>query len=369
MGFIKSEERQREELEEFKRALLACGSLQRRKGDEDELRRENRVMGIDEDPQDKLVCVTSGVSYLGLALVRQLVIRGYSVRLMVDKQEDIEKIREMETTGERGGITNRVEAVMGKLTEIESLTAAFNGCRGVFHTSAFADPAGLSGYSKSMAEMEVRSSENVIEACARTPSVRKCVLTSSLLACIWRENKSCDLTPVINHECWSDEQLCTQRRLWYALGKLRAEKAAWRVAQERRIRLSAICPGLITGPDFCRRNSTPTIAYLKGAEDMYANGLLATVDVSRLAEAHICVLEALCSTEFGRYICYDRVVETQDEAERLAQDLGMPTHKISGHTSGNGISQQSRFHLSNVKLNRLMSRTMRSCYGECCIGF
>lgn len=42
-----------------------------------------------------------------------------------------------------------VEVVMARLSEVESLTEAFNGCRGVFHTAAFVDPAGLSGYTVS----------------------------------------------------------------------------------------------------------------------------------------------------------------------------------------------------------------------------
>ncbi|CAH2076029.1 unnamed protein product [Thlaspi arvense] len=33
------------------------------------------------------------------------------------------------------------------LTETESLMKAFDGCAGVFHTAAFVDPAGISGYS------------------------------------------------------------------------------------------------------------------------------------------------------------------------------------------------------------------------------
>ena len=39
---------------------------------------------------------------------------------------------------------------MAKLTEIGSLEKAFEGCRGVFHTTAFTDPAGLSGYTVSL---------------------------------------------------------------------------------------------------------------------------------------------------------------------------------------------------------------------------
>ena len=62
-------------------------------------------------------------------------------------------LREMETSGEMRTISNNVSAVMAKLTEVESLAEAFQGCRGVFHTSSFTDPAGLSGYSVSLATL------------------------------------------------------------------------------------------------------------------------------------------------------------------------------------------------------------------------
>lgn len=56
----------------------------------------------------------------------------------------------MEISGEMRQSMNTVEAVMARLNDIESLSQAFNGCRGVFHTAAFVDPAGLSGYSVSL---------------------------------------------------------------------------------------------------------------------------------------------------------------------------------------------------------------------------
>lgn len=56
--------------------------------------------------------------------------------------DDVEKLREMEGTREE----NKLQVVMANFADIESLRIAFEGCRGVFHTSAFTDPAGLSGY-------------------------------------------------------------------------------------------------------------------------------------------------------------------------------------------------------------------------------
>ncbi|XVF58065.1 hypothetical protein PTKIN_Ptkin07bG0032700 [Pterospermum kingtungense] len=265
----------------------------------------------------------------------------------------------MEISGE---MKNKISVVMAKPTETEGLMEAFEGCHGVFHTSALADPAGISGYSKSMAEIEAKASENVMKACARTTSVRNCVLTSSLLACIWRDSSQHHLPTLVNHDCWSDESICIDKKLWYALGKLKAEKVAWKIAEEMGLKLTTICPGLITGPEFSNRNPTPTIAYLKGAQEMYANGLLATVDVSRLAEAHVCVFEAMNKTAFGRYICFDQVIDRQDKAEKLASDMGAPANKICGNPL-NFIP--TCFELSNKKLKTLMSTTPIICYGQC----
>lgn len=64
--------------------------------------------------------------------------------------EDIENVREMERGERRMSNDKAISAVMAKLTETESLSEAFNGCRGVFHTSSFVDPAGLSGYTVSL---------------------------------------------------------------------------------------------------------------------------------------------------------------------------------------------------------------------------
>ncbi|GKV37296.1 hypothetical protein SLEP1_g45339 [Rubroshorea leprosula] len=367
MGIVRTleEEEERMELEEFRRTvLLATAALNRRKDEEEfqglPVSSEDFVGDCEEE---KLVCVTSGVSFLGLSVVNRLLLRGYSVRIIVDNEEDVEKLREMETSGEMMRTGNRnISVVTAKLTEVHGLMEAFDGCLAVLHTSAFVDPAGFSGYSKSMAEIEVKASENVIKACARTASVRYCVLTSSLLACIWRDGTQHELSPVVNHYCWSDESLCMDKKLWYALGKLRAEKAAWRLAEEMGLKLTTICPGLITGPKFFSRNSTATIAYLKGAQEMYADGLLATVDVNRLAEAHACVLEAMNKTASGRYICFDYVIENGEEAENLAREVGIPSDRISGNQF-NFIP--TRFQLSDRKLTNLMSRISRSCHREC----
>lgn len=66
---------------------------------------------------------------------------------MMKNAEDKEKVSEMEADAETASFSNRITSVVSRLTEIESLVKAFDGCAGVFHTAAFVDPAGISGYS------------------------------------------------------------------------------------------------------------------------------------------------------------------------------------------------------------------------------
>lgn len=67
--------------------------------------------------------------------------------MMKKNAEDKEKVSEMEADAETASFSNRITSVVSRLTEMESLVKAFDGCAGVVHTAAFVDPAGISGYS------------------------------------------------------------------------------------------------------------------------------------------------------------------------------------------------------------------------------
>ncbi|KAJ3684996.1 hypothetical protein LUZ61_014160 [Rhynchospora tenuis] len=318
-----------------------------------------RSTGGDEvEGDERVVCVTGGISFVGFAVVNRLLEVGYTVRLALETQEDLDKLREMDMFGEMG--RDGVWTVMANVMDLDSLCRAFEGCVGVFHTSAFVDPSGVSGYTKHMADLEAKAAERVIEACVQTQSVRKCVFTSSLLACVWRQNYPHDrrLPTRLDENCWSDESLCRDKKLWFALGKTMAEKAAWRAARGRDLKLVTICSALVTGPGFRRRNSTSSIAYLKGANEMFSEGLLATVNVERVAEAHVAVYEAMNNTAGGRYICYDHKIQRAEEAAELDRQLGIPCRTFSENSS----DRPAWFELCNRKLSRLLSARRRCTY-------
>ncbi|PKA62030.1 Cinnamoyl-CoA reductase 1 [Apostasia shenzhenica] len=367
MGVIRSTESLKAEAEEFRQMLLQGTGTSPWKGGPAGAGRQSE--GDEAAGGGRMVCVTSAVSFLGFAIVHSLFARGYSVRLALETQEELDKLRELQMFEEME--EGCVSTVMASVADVDSLSQAFDGCVGVFHTSSFADPVGVSGYTKHMADLEAKAAERVIEACVRAPSVRKCVFTSSLLACVWRRSAELNsgrrpnAVVVVDENSWSDEGLCRDKKLWLTLGKTMAEKAAWRAARGRNLKLVTVCPALLTGPGFRRRNSTASIAYLKGAEELLQKGLLATVDVDKAAEAHVSVYEAMSNGgACGRYLCFGHVVQRVEEAAELERQLGMQGRLTAAAGAGDREdgSRPCLFELSKRKLCRLMCSVRRCTY-------
>lgn len=292
------------------------------------------------------MCVTSGHSLLGTHIVKELLGRGYSVRVTVQTQQDVEEVREEEM--------RMVESVLiANMGDMGSLCEAFEGCDAVFHTSSFIDPKGVTGYSERMALLEAKGAENVIEACGRVGSVKICILSSSLLASVWQRNV---VSGVLDESCWSDEEFCRENKLWLALGKTMAEKAAWRKSQEMNMKLVTVCHGLLTAPTFPSADDSSAVPYLKGGRVMLLRGVLATADVKKVAEAHVSIYEAMDQGACGRYLCFDKVVRDEDEAIRLEHRLKM--HGLLSRRR-NVLQEEEVVErgsiLSNAKLANIMS--------------
>ncbi|XP_057821053.1 cinnamoyl-CoA reductase-like SNL6 [Cryptomeria japonica] len=330
---------------------------------EEHLPQEWHLKGFRKGKMDglpKVVCVTNGTSYLGLWIAINLLRRGYMVRLTVDTTEELEKLMEME---EFARYRNSVVGVVGNITaeDPDSLSEKFDGCYGVFHTSSFIDPLSVSGFTEHMVNLEVQGAEKVVEACSLASSVRRLVFTSSLAACIWH-SRVIESDIRVDEKCWSDPSLCRERKLWFAQAKTMAEKAAWRVARERGgLVMVSMCPAFLTGPAFSSSNSTSSIAYFKGAKEMFEKKVLATVDVQKAAEAHVCVYQEMGEGgASGRYICFDKLIKTPTDALHLEEKLKFNMGFSQGFEDNDSI-ENGRFVIGtdrvvNAKLGRVMAK-------------
>ncbi|BBG92949.1 NAD(P)-binding Rossmann-fold superfamily protein [Prunus dulcis] len=229
-----------------------------------------------------IVCVLDASTYVGFWILKGLLGRG--------ETEIQKRIREMEKVEER------LEVFVVDVLDYHSILLALKGCSAMFCCLDSSD-----GYDEKMVDLEVRGAINVVEACAQTETLEKIVFTSSLTAAIWREDICSEKD--VDEKSWSDQEFCRKLKLWHALAKTLSEQAAWALSMDRMLKM----------------NPRTTMSYLNGAAQMYENGVLAFVDVNFLADIHIRALED--QSTCGRYFCFNRIVNTEDEAVKLAESL------------------------------------------------
>ncbi|CAI0455564.1 unnamed protein product [Linum tenue] len=119
-----------------------------------------------------------------------------------------------------------------------------------------------------MIDPAVKGTLNVLKSCAKYPSVKRMVLTSSVASVVYT-GKPVDQDSVADETWLSDPEFCKEHKLWYPLGKTLAEMAAWDFAKENGIDMVTIHPGFVIG------------------NKIYPKFHCWSVDVRDVAEAHI----------------------------------------------------------------------------------
>ncbi|KAJ0091532.1 hypothetical protein Patl1_14439 [Pistacia atlantica] len=271
---------------------------------------------MEDHNQKPPVCVLDASNYIGFWILKGLLNKGYTVHAAIQPNGEKEiqnEIKEMEKVNEKLF-----------LFEVDM------------------------EYDDSLVDLEVRGVINVVEACAQSESIEKVVFTSSLTAAIWREDIGSEI--VVDERSWSDPEFCRKMKLWYALAKTLSEQAAWALAMDRMLCMVSINAGLVLGPSVTQQNPGSTMFYLKGAAEMYENGVLAFVDVNFLADVHIRAFEDRSTC--GRYFCFNQIVNTSEQAFKLAQSLSPliplpPRYECKG-------SEVYAERLKTKKLNKLV---------------
>ncbi|XP_004512517.1 cinnamoyl-CoA reductase-like SNL6 [Cicer arietinum] len=283
------------------------------------------------------VCVMDASGLLGFSLAQRLLQRGYTVHASLQKygEEDL-----------LNGISvdpNKLKIFRSDPFDYHSITDALKGCSGLFYS--FEPPLDQPNYDEYMADVEVRAAHNVLEACAQIETIDKVVFTSSATAVVWREDRK-----TIEHDLdeihWSDVNFCRKFKLWHGMSKTLSERTAWALAMDRGVNMVSINAGLLMTHDLSLKHP-----YLRGAAEMYEDGVFVTVDLKFLVDTHICVYEDVSS--YGRYLCFNHIINTQDDAVQLAQQL-TPTASSSLPQSDDYGKSFIEQKISNKKLNKLM---------------
>lgn len=212
--------------------------------------------------------VTGGGGFLGKAIVRLLLAKGFSVRTFSRN-----KYPELVTLG--------VEHLRGKLTDPLAVNAAVEGCDIVFHVAA---KAGVWGTFEEYFQANVVGTENIIQAC-RNWDVKRLVYTSSPSVVF----DGTDMDGV-------DESVPYPAKFhaYYPQTKARAERLVL-AANDRSLATVALRPHLIWGPE--DNHLVPRILErgAKGALRKIGKRvcLVDSIYIDNAAEAHLQVAELL----------------------------------------------------------------------------
>lgn len=293
---------------------------------------------------DKVVCVTGGSGYIASWLVKLLLQRGYTVKATVRNPDNLKKTQHLRALK---GAKERLHLFKADLLEEGSFASAVNGCEAVFHT---ASPVLLSASDpqSELVDPAVRGTLNVLRACAKLPSIKRVVITSSMAAVVYTGRPL--TSGVVLDETWfSNPAICEESKLWYQLSKTLAEKAAWDFTNEKGIDLVVINPGHVIGPLL-----QPTVNLsaeiipnlIKGVQLPFK--YFAFVDVRDVALVHILALENPSAS--GRYCLVGETIHHHDVLKLLRKLY--PTLHLPKRCEDNG-PLVSAYRVSREKVEGL----------------
>lgn len=270
------------------------------------------------------VCVTGASGYIASWLIKRLLESGYSVKGTVRNAGDDKKVAHL---WELEGAKERLQLVNADLMKTGSFDSAVMGCQGVFH---IASPVIITGSDPKVEILDpaVNGTLNVLQSCKRNPTLKRVVLTSSSTALRIQE----DIDPAVplDESSWSSEEACHKYKIWYALAKVLAEKAAWKFAKENNLDLVTVIPSFVVGPCLPHDLSLTildVLGLLRGNTERFSMyGRMGYVHIDDVAQSHILVYED--ASAHGRYICSSDVLDNHELASLLSArypSLPIPT--------------------------------------------
>ncbi|CAL5423793.1 unnamed protein product [Camellia sinensis] len=267
--------------------------------------------------QGKTVCVTGASGYIASWLVKLLLQRDYTVRASVrDPCRELDaNPRKTEHLLALDGAKERLHLFKGNLLEEGSFDSVVDGCDGVFHT---ASPCFIttSDPQAELIDPALKGTINVLGSCAKSPTVKRVVLTSSMAAveCTSRPRAPDE---IIDETWFSDPEFCKENKLWYHLSKTLAEDAGWKFTKEKGIDMVVINPSVVVGPLLqpTLNSSAAAILELINGSQTYPNASYGWINVRDVANAHIQAYEIPSAS--GRYCLVERMAHFSEVVKIL----------------------------------------------------
>jgi len=220
-----------------------------------------------------MILVTGGTGLVGAHLLLHLIQEGEScVRAIYRDTQQIEKTRSLFAWYQKESLFDRIDWMVGDITDIPSLEIAFEKVTHVYHCAAQIsfNPNDESALRK----INIEGTANIVNVCIDKNIQKLCHVSSIAALGDPLQNQT-----VIDEETeWNPEVLHSD----YALTKYGAEMEVWRGQQEG-LQVVIVNPGIILGPYplnwDARKGSGSLFTSLKKGLPFYTQGFSAYISV------------------------------------------------------------------------------------------
>lgn len=275
------------------------------------------------------VLVTGASGYLASWVVERLLRAGMEVHGTVRNLRDRHRVEHLEKLA--ADYPQNLQLFEADLLEPESFDTAMEGCSLVIHTASpylFEEPRDPE---QQLLRPALEGTRNLLGSVEKTPSVRRVVLTSSVVA-LYDNAREVNESGAALVRTADINRRCTLESNPYAYAKTRAERWAWQQQEkQQRWSLITIHPGAIFGPSLSRRTDSTSINMMRQfINGSFRRGVprlwLGLVDVRDVAEAHVGA--ALRGEDRARYIVVSESLRLLDIARLIDAERFEITDKL-----------------------------------------
>ena len=237
------------------------------------------------------------------------------------------------------------------LLEPGRLDAALEGCDALIHT-ATAVMLSAPDPQKQIIDVAVKGTQNVLDSVARTPSVKRIVMTSSIAAVMSYDQQ--DRTYTEDDWCTSDNI----SRNPYGIGKTQSERLLWEFVGQHAGRLQAVAinPSVVIGRPLAKHHIRSSLAIIRNLVTWTYPACppmqFHLVDVSDVAKGHV---RALTSDKAAghRIIFSERQMSMLEISRVLSQKYKTPLRKLPKliFYIGALLDKRFSFHMARTACN------------------
>ena len=271
----------------------------------------------------KPVLVTGGNGYIASWIVKYLLADGINVHTTV---------RDPANTAKTGHLLKAAEGSKGTLTLFKAdlmqdgaFDAAMQGCELVIHTASPFVIKGLKDAQKELVDPAVMGTKNVLDAANRVTSVKRVVLTASVVSVYGDAQDMSDQgLKAFTEAQWNTTSSVSHQP--YNYSKVAAEKVGWDIVKKQsRWDFITINPGLVLGPSLTTASDSTSLTTIKELADGtlltgVPNMEIAIVDVRDAARAHI--LAGFTPSASGRHLAVSESVTMWQMVQTLKARFG-----------------------------------------------